>query len=138
MTVEVVVLSTYALVLLGTAQGLLALGRRSTSPWASRTLTGHLRATGARPEPLTSDDWPHTDVSRLYAGMALVAALAGSALSVGSLSLGAHGAVLALPLTAFGLSTLSALRVALALRHPTHLAPGHRVQLDGGAERPAP
>ena len=129
MTTEVVLLSTYSIVLLAAAQGLRALGRRSTSPWASRTLAGHLRATQAQPEPLTDDDWPHSEVGRLYAGIALVAALAGAALSVGSLSLRPRGALVALPLIALGLSALTMLRMARSLRS----ASARR----GGAEGPA-
>jgi hypothetical protein len=115
-TTEVALLSAYAVVLLGVAQGLRALGLRSTSPWTSRTLTGHLRATGAQPEPLTGDDWPHSEVPRLYAGMGLVAAISAAALSLGSLALHPRGAVLALPCAALALSAVSVLRMTRSLR----------------------
>ena len=87
MSADVVVLTLYSLLLSGAAHGLRALGRRSSSPYASRVLAGHLRATGEEPEPLQDDDWPHSEVPRLYAGMALVAALAATALSVAGLAL---------------------------------------------------
>ena len=87
MTVEVVLLSSYSPVLLALAQALRALGRRSTSPWASRTLAGHLRATGQAPDHPGADDWPHSEVPRLYAAMAMVAILAALALSAGGLLL---------------------------------------------------
>ena len=118
MTVELLLLSTYSLVLLCMAQVLRALGRRSTSPWASRTLAGHLRATGQQAEPLAADDWPHSEVPRLYAGMALVAALAAGALSLGSLALHPAGAAVALPLAVMALAALSVLRMTRLLRRP--------------------
>jgi hypothetical protein len=116
MTVEVVLLSAYSLALLGIAAALQALGRRSTSPWASRTLAGHLRATGAQPEPLSEDDWPHSEVPRLYAGMGLVAALAAGALALASLALAHAGPGLALPLMVLALAGLSCLRLVRLLR----------------------
>lgn len=116
MSVEVVVLSAYSLALLGLAQALRRLGRRSTSPWASRTLAGHLRATGATPQPLADDDWPHSEVPRLYAGMGLVAALAAGALALASLALADSGPAVALPLTVLALAGLSCLRLARLLR----------------------
>ncbi len=116
MTVEVVLLSTYSVVLLGIAQLLHAMGRRSTSPYASRTLAGHLRATGRQDEPLTADDWPHSEVPRLYAGMGLVATLAAAALSVGSLALHHAGPAVVLPLAVLALSAAAVLRIARALR----------------------
>lgn len=85
MPAEAVLLSVYAVVLLGVAHGLRVLGHRSTSPWASRTLTGHLRVN--HEEPVSPDDWPHCEVPRLYTGMALTAALASVALSIAGLAL---------------------------------------------------
>lgn len=111
MTVEVVLLSTYTVVLLGIAEALQALGRRSTSPWASRALAGHLRATGQQAEPLAPDDWPHSEVPRLYASVGLVAALAAAALSLGSLALHHAGPAVFLPLTVLALSAISVLRM---------------------------
>ncbi len=116
MSVPIALLSTYSLALLGMAQVLRALGRRSTSPWASRTLAGHLRATGQPAEPLADDDWPHSEVPRLYAGMGLVAALAAGALSVGSLVLHPSGAAVALPLAVLALAALSVVRMTRSLR----------------------
>jgi hypothetical protein len=116
MSVAVVLLTSYALGLLGAAQALRALGRRSTSPWASPTLAGHRRATGAQPDPSTGDDWPHSEVPRLYAVMALVAALAAVALSLGSLVLVHPGPAVALPTAALAMSALSVLRMRRALR----------------------
>ena len=116
MTVEVLLLSAYSFVLLGIAQALRALGRRSTSPWASRTLAGHLRAMGTtKPERPGADDWPHSEVPRMYAGMALVAVLAAVALSAASLLLQRGGAGVLLPLCVIVLAGLS-LRRGLHMR----------------------
>lgn len=87
MSIDVLVLTVYSFVLSCAALGLRALGRRSTSPYASRVMAGHLRATGEEPEPLSGDDWPHSEVPRLYVGMAVVAALAATALSASALAL---------------------------------------------------
>ena len=116
MPIEVALLSTYSLALLGIAQVLRALGRRSTSPWTSRTLAGHLRATGREPEPLAEDDWPHSEVPRLYAGVALVAVLAAVVLSSGSLLLYPHAPGIALPLAVLVLAAMSLRRAAASLR----------------------
>jgi hypothetical protein len=116
MSVEVLLLSAYAVVLLGAGRGLQALGRRSTSPWASRTLAGHLRATGGEPEPLADDDWPHSEVPRLYAGMGLVAALAAGALGLASLALADGGPAAALPLAVLVGAAISCLRLTRSLR----------------------
>lgn len=120
MTVELLLLSAYSLGLLGIAAALRALGRRSTSPWASRTLAGHLRATGTRPEPLTDDDWPHSEVRQLYAGMSLVAVLASVLLSIGSLTLHHDGPGIALPLGVLALSAHSLRRACTSfMARPT-------------------
>ena len=105
MPVDVVLLSAYALVLLGAAHGLRALGHRSTSPWASRTMAGNLRAGGQDPEPLHSGDWPHSEVPRLYTGMSLVAAVAAAALSLGGLVLHHDGSGLVVLVFVLALST---------------------------------
>jgi hypothetical protein len=115
-TVELVLMSAYSLVLLGIGQALHALGRRSTSPWASRTLVGHLRATGDQPEPLRDDDWPHSEVPRLYAGIAVVATLAAASLSLGSLALPHSDAGVALPLAVFMLSAACLPHLTRSLR----------------------
>ncbi|MCU1674281.1 MAG: hypothetical protein JWN77_2394 [Frankiales bacterium] len=127
----VVLLSAYSLVLLGVAQGLQALGRRSTSPWASRTLVGHLRVTGHQPQPLRDDDWPHSEVPSLYGGIAMVAALAAGALSLATLVLHHRGAVAALPLVVLGLSVLSLLRLGRSVR--LRPAPGRQRDQAAGA-----
>ena len=111
MAVGVVLLSSYSLVLLGAAQALRALGRRSTSPWKSRTLAGYRRATGVEPEPMTDDDWPHSEVPRLYDGMALVAALAAGALCIGTLAVYPSQAAGALPLVVLALAAVSVWRM---------------------------
>jgi hypothetical protein len=119
MSVELVLLSSYSLVLLGVAQALRALGRRSTSPWASRTLAGHLRATGQEPDHAGVDDGPHSEVPRLYAGMALVAIFAALALSAGGLFLQQDEVGLSVFMTLIVLSALSLSRV---VRRPSGLA----------------
>lgn len=117
MPADAVLLSGYAMLLLGVAHGLRALGRRSTSPYASRTLAGHLRATGEVPE-VRGDDWPHNEVPRLYAGMALTAALATVALSVAGLVLHYDAA----PGAVFGLvgvlAVVTVLRITGSFREP--------------------
>ena len=114
MSADVVVLTTYSLVLSGAAYGLRALGRRSTSPWSSRALAGHLRATGEKPEPLHDDDWPHSEVPRLYARMALVAAVAATALSIAGLVLQDGGVGAGLALAALVVAVLTLRRLARA------------------------
>lgn len=116
MSVALQVLSAYSLALLGVAKALRALGRRSTSPWDSRTLAGHLRATRHSAEPPAADDWPHSEVSRLYGGIALVAALAAGGLSIGSLALHPDGAAVGVPLAVLVLAAISAVRIARSLR----------------------
>jgi len=116
MPAALVLLSVYSLALVGAAHGLRALGRRSTSPWASRTLAGHLRATQEPPEDVSDEDWPHSEVPRLYAGMAIVAATAATALSIGGLALARdriEGSVL---LAVLVLSGLTVARMAAAFR----------------------
>jgi hypothetical protein len=119
MTVEMVLLSSYSLILLGTAQGLRALGRRSTSPWASRTLAGHLRATGQAPDHPGADDWPHSEVPRLYRVMSVVAILAALALSGGGLLLHHRGAGVSVFAALLALSALSLVRAVLTPRRPS-------------------
>ncbi|MCW2605915.1 MAG: hypothetical protein JWO60_608 [Frankiales bacterium] len=109
-------LTTYALVLLGVAEGLRALGRRSTAPSASRTLAGHLRATGAAVDTSADAEWPHVEVPRLHAVIGLVAVLAAALLSLGSLGLHHDGPLVALALTVLVLSVLSGVRMARSLR----------------------
>jgi hypothetical protein len=116
MPADVAVLSIYALLLLALAHGLVAIGRRSTSPWASRTLHGHLRATDQAPEQAPLQDWPHSEVPRLYAAMGLVAGLAASALSLAGLLLHHDAAAVAILTTVLALACATALRMAVVLR----------------------
>jgi hypothetical protein len=87
MTPDAVLLCVYPLVLLCAAAGLRTVGRLNTSPWASRVLAGHRRATGRPPERSGDADWPHSEVPRLYAAFAVVAAAAATALSLAGLLL---------------------------------------------------
>jgi hypothetical protein len=113
---DAVLLSLYSLLLLGVAHGLRALGQRSTCPYASRTLAGHLRATGGEvPEP-SLDDWPHNEVPRLYAGMGLTAALAAIVVSAAGLVLHHQTATVTVLVIVIALSALTAVRLAVALR----------------------
>lgn len=116
MSAEVVILASYAMVLVGVAHGLRALGRRSTSPWSSRALAGHVRATRGEPEPVSNEDWPHNEVPRLYAAMGLLASLAATALSITGLVLHPDGAALPLMLFASVLSAFTVWRMTTSLR----------------------
>jgi hypothetical protein len=112
---EAVLLTVYALLLLAIAHGLRALGQRSTSPYASRTLAGHVRATGEEPE-VRMDDWPHNEVPRLYAAMSLTAALAAIVLCAAGLVLHHEPATITVLLVVITLSTLTVVRLTRALR----------------------
>ena len=71
---EAAFLAGYALSLTFVAVGLEWLGRRSTDPWASRTL-----AACRPPTERTSHDgseWPHSEVPAFYLGLAAVALVA--------------------------------------------------------------
>lgn len=114
MPADAVLLSVYALLLLGMAHGLRALGRRSTSPYASRTLAGHLRATSEVPE-VRMDDWPHNEVPRLYAGMGLTAGLAAVVLSAAGLVLHPQAATLSVLVPLLVLSIVTVARIARSL-----------------------
>lgn len=118
MTAEAVLLTVYAVVLLGVAQGLRRLGRRSTSPWASRTLVGHLRVTDE--EPVSADDWPHNEVPRLYAGMALTAALAAMALAVAGLALHRESSAAVVLALVIGLAATSVVRITTSICRSAH------------------
>ena len=114
MPAEAVVLALYAVLLLALSHGLRALGARSTSPYASRTLAGHVRATGEAPEVRT-DEWPHNEVPRLYAGMSMTAALAAVAISVAGLILDRDRATVIVLAIVITLSTLTVARLIRAL-----------------------
>ena len=115
MPAEAVLLTLYALLLLALSHGLRALGTRSTSPYASRTLAGHVRATGEAPE-VRMDDWPHNEVPRLYAGMSMTAALATIVLSVAGLVLHHETATVTVLVIVIALSALTVRRLTRALR----------------------
>ena len=73
---EAAFLAGYATALLAIAAGLEALGRRSTSPWASRMLAAG-RAPDQRPVGGEAD-WPHSEVPVFHlgvSGVVLAAAL---------------------------------------------------------------
>lgn len=79
---EAAFLAAYALALAGIATGVERLGRMSTTPEASRALAAARRSA---PHLADSDgdpraDWPHSEVPRLHAGVALVAVAAGATL----------------------------------------------------------
>lgn len=116
MPAEAVLLASYALLLLGLAHGLRALGGRSSSPWASRTLAGHVRATGDVPEPVSTDDWPHNEVPRLYEGVGLTAALAALVLSGAGLAYYHQAAAVIVLLVTLSLSAAMVLRLTRSLR----------------------
>ena len=115
MPAEAILLTAYALVLLGIAQGLRALGQRSSSPYASRTLAGHVRQNGGAPE-VRMDDWPHNEAPRLYAGMSLTAALAAIVLSAAGLILHHEVATTTVLVVVITLSTVTVVRLARALK----------------------
>jgi hypothetical protein len=107
MTPDAVLLCVYPLVLLGAAMGLRTFGRLNTSPWASRVLAGHRRATGRPAERARDDDWPHSEVPRLYAAFALVAAAAATVLSLAGLLLHHHGSAWIAPAAVFAASLVA-------------------------------
>jgi hypothetical protein len=100
---EAAFLAGYALALTLLAVGLEWLGRRSTDPWASRTLAA-CRPPTQQPAQRPSDespDWPHSEVPAFHLGLAavaLTAAFAITALStvryVGTTELAVHSALL--------------------------------------------
>jgi hypothetical protein len=87
---EVVFVAAYALVLVLAAAGIARLGRVNSSPWASRVLAGHRRQVGAQvpdaPTEVGTVDWPHSEVPRFHAGMALVPLGAAALLAVAELA----------------------------------------------------
>jgi hypothetical protein len=116
MSPDVVLLCLYPVVLLGAAHALHALGRLNTSPWASRPLAGHRKATGHEPDPPGNEDWPHSEVPRLYTVFGLVAAGAATALSSAGLVLHHHGAQMITPAVVLALSVVTLLRMAASAR----------------------
>jgi hypothetical protein len=112
MTADAMLLCVYPLVLLGSAVGLRRLGRIDTSPWASRPLVGHRRATGPPSQRSGGDDWPHSEVPRLYAAFALVAAAAATVLSLAGLLLHHNRWAGIAPAVVFALSLVTLVRMA--------------------------
>ncbi|SCG70352.1 hypothetical protein [Micromonospora halophytica] len=67
----------YVLVLLAVVVALQIWGRQPTSAWASRVFAGFRRAVPDAPQPADQTDWPHSEVGRFHAVIALsVAAIA--------------------------------------------------------------
>ncbi|MGC1213846.1 MAG: hypothetical protein WA890_21615, partial [Micromonospora sp.] len=67
----------YVLVLLTVVVALEIWGRQNTSAWASRVFAGYRRAVPDAPQPADPADWPHSEVHRFHAVIALsVAAIA--------------------------------------------------------------
>ena len=64
---EAAFLAGYAAALLAIAAGLESLGRRSTSPWASRMLAA-ARTADCRPADGEAD-WPHSEVPLFHLGL---------------------------------------------------------------------
>lgn len=77
---EAAFLTGYALALTFVAVGLESLGRRSTDPWASRTLT----ACSPPTQQLSPEepDWPHSEVPAFHLGLAAVALVAALVITV--------------------------------------------------------
>lgn len=67
----------YVLVLLAVVVALEVWGRQNTSAWASRVFAGYRRAVPDAPQPADPADWPHSEVGRFHAVIALsIAAIA--------------------------------------------------------------
>ncbi|MGE5763839.1 MAG: hypothetical protein ACM3ZF_08180 [Mycobacterium leprae] len=109
---EVVFVALYALVLLAAAAGIARLGRVNSSPWASRVLVGHRRQLR---DPAAAEswsaDWPHSEVPRFHAGMALVPIVAAALLSVAELARHHRPAEVAGLLAVLALAGLTARRL---------------------------
>lgn len=112
MNPDVVLLCAYPLALLVAARLLHALGSANTSPWASRALAGYRRATGDAPDRPGHADWPHSEVPRLYTVVALVAAGAATALSLGAVALHHSGAEVIAPALVLAICLGTLLRLA--------------------------
>jgi hypothetical protein len=96
---EAAFLGGYALALVFVAVGLESLGRRSTEPWASRTLAAS-KPHAARP-PRREPEWPHTEVATFHLGLSAVALTAASVITAvsiirhsGPIELVTHGVLL--------------------------------------------
>ena len=64
---EAAFLAGYAAALLAIAAGLESLGRRPTSPWASRMLAANRAADGRQADG--EADWPHSEVPLFHLGL---------------------------------------------------------------------
>jgi phosphatidylserine synthase len=82
MSPESAFVAAYALVLLAVAAGLRRLGKVNSSPWASRALAGYRAQTGDHAHDEERAAWPHSEVPRLFAGLAAVASTAAMVLCV--------------------------------------------------------
>ncbi len=82
MSHEAMFVTGYALVLLGVAGGLRLLGKLNSSAWASRALAGYRAQTGDHAHDEERTAWPHSEVPRLFAGLAAVASTAAVVLCV--------------------------------------------------------
>ncbi|PWU59472.1 hypothetical protein DLE60_16335 [Micromonospora globispora] len=77
MSAEAAFAAGYVLVLLAGVVALEIWGRQNTSAWASRVFAGNRRAVPDAPRPADPADWPHSEVHRFHAVIALsVAAIA--------------------------------------------------------------
>ncbi|MGB2570942.1 hypothetical protein ACPFP2_21190 [Micromonospora citrea] len=65
----------YVLVLLAVVVALQIWGRQPTSAWASRVFAGFRRAVPDAPQPADQTDWPHSEVGRFHAVIALSVAV---------------------------------------------------------------
>jgi hypothetical protein len=113
---EVVFVAAYALVLLCAAAGIARLGRVNSSPWASRVLAGHRRQVRDAGADSWSADWPHSELPRFHAGMALVPVVAGALLTVAELARHHRPAEVAGLLAVLALAALTARRLIRARR----------------------
>lgn len=105
-------LAGYSLVLVVVAWGLHGLGRRSRSPWAraSHGTESGSRGTGSGP------DWPHSEVPKLHAAIASVAAVGAVLLSgVGIIAFGPGKGLIVLGVTS-ALGVITLLSVSRPLR----------------------
>ena len=99
MDAEAAFLAGYALALVFVAVGLESLGRRSTDPWASRTLAASKPA-GERPRR-DSTEWPDAEVATFHLGLSAVALAAAFVITTvsiirhsGPIELVTHGGLL--------------------------------------------
>lgn len=75
MSAEAAFAAGYVLVLLAVVVALEIWGRQNTSAWASRVFAGYRRAVPDAPQPADPADWPHSEVGRFHAVIALSVAV---------------------------------------------------------------